>query len=123
MLKAYCKSAEFRGQSAVTTWLYRIVANAALDIVRRRRAVAEDGAEERPAGNPRTAMTDARLDIRMQWRRISPEHRAALLLVDVMNYPIAEAAALLGVSEGTLKSRAARARAALAGKLAHLALG
>jgi RNA polymerase sigma-70 factor, ECF subfamily len=40
--------------------------------------------------------------------------------VDMMGYPIAEAAQIVGVAEGTMKSRAARARAVLAGRLAHL---
>jgi RNA polymerase sigma-70 factor, ECF subfamily len=122
MVKAYRRAADFRGDSAVTSWLYRIVTNAALDITRRRPVVADDAGEDRPHANPRTAMTDVRLDMRQQWRRISAEHRQALLLIDVMDYSVADAARILAVSEGTLKSRAARGRRALAARLAHLAV-
>jgi RNA polymerase sigma-70 factor (ECF subfamily) len=121
MIKVYRRAADFRGDSVVTTWLYRIVSNAALDLTRRRPVVAEDAGEDRPHANPRTAMTDARLDMRKQGRRISPEHRQALLLIDVMDYSVADAARILAVSEGTMKSRAARGRRALAARLGDLA--
>lgn len=114
-LKAYFHAGRFRGDSAVGTWLYRIVMNAAHDIVRRRPLVAEITNE--PPTDPGVGHADIRIDIETQWQRISPDHRAALLLVDMMGYPIAEAAEILKVSEGTMKSRAARGRAALAGKL------
>jgi RNA polymerase sigma-70 factor, ECF subfamily len=114
-LKAYRGADRFRGDSAVTTWLHRIVVNAAFDLVRRRPRVAEIADE--PVTDPRFAQADTRIDVRQQWQRISPDHQAALLLVHMMGYPTAEAAQILGVAEGTVKSRAARARAALAGKL------
>lgn len=116
-LKAYLKADRFRGDSAVTTWLHRIVVNAALDIVRRRRQVVE--ISEEPWTDPQTTQANTRIDLQKQWNRISRDHQAALLLVDMMGYPVAEAARVLGISEGTLKSRAARGRAALAGKLEH----
>jgi RNA polymerase sigma-70 factor, ECF subfamily len=120
MLQAYRSADRFSGNSAVTTWLHRITVNAAIDITRRRPMVVE--AEDETFQSPCDAMADTRMDIRKQWLRLSPEHRAALLLVDMMGYPVAEAAERVGVAEGTMKSRAARARAALAGKLAHLAV-
>ena len=49
-----------------------------------------------------------------------PDQQAALVLVDMLGYSIADAAAVLGVSEGTVKSRAARGRARLVPRLAHL---
>lgn len=115
-LNAYQRVSRFRGESAVTTWLHRIVVNAAIDITRRRPLVAE--AADEPWTEPEVGHADTRIDVRKQWQLISPDHQAALLLVDMMDYPVAEAARILGVSEGTIKSRAARARTALAGKLA-----
>jgi RNA polymerase sigma-70 factor, ECF subfamily len=53
-------------------------------------------------------------------RGLPPEQRAALVLVDMLGYPVADAAAVLGVSEGTVKSRCARGRAKLLPRLAHL---
>jgi RNA polymerase sigma-70 factor (ECF subfamily) len=99
----------------VTTWLHRIVTNAAFDVLRRSPPVAEPAGE--PSTGPETAQADIRIDLRSQWSAISKDHQAALLLVDMMGYPLVEAAEILGVPEGTLKSRAARGRAALAGKL------
>ncbi len=114
-LKAFRRAGTFRGDSAVTTWLHRIVTNAAFDIVRRSPLVAEPEGE--PSTGSEVAQADTRIDLRELWSGISREHQAALLLVDMMGYPLAEAAEILGVPEGTLKSRATRARAALAGKL------
>jgi len=115
-LKAHRQAGRFRGDSAVTTWLHRIVVNAAIDIVRRRPLVAEPVDEART--DPEIAQADTRLDLQEQWRRISPDQQAALLLIDLMDYPVVDAAQILDVPEGTIKSRAARARAALAAKLA-----
>jgi RNA polymerase sigma-70 factor (ECF subfamily) len=51
------------------------------------------------------------------------EQRAALVLVDVQGYPVAEAAEILGVAEGTIKSRCARGRARMAVTLGYLRPG
>ena len=53
-------------------------------------------------------------------RHLVPDQQAALVLVDMLGYSIADAAEVLGVSEGTVKSRAARGRARLLPRLAHL---
>jgi RNA polymerase sigma-70 factor (ECF subfamily) len=119
-LKAFRRADSFRGDSAVTTWLHRIVTNAAFDVLRRNPLVAE--AADEPGAESETAHADDRMDLRGLWSAISKDHQAALLLVDMMGYPVAEAAEILGMPEGTLKSRAARARAALAGKLEHMAV-
>ncbi len=116
MLQAYRCARNFRGESAVTTWLHRIVVNAALDITRRRPQLAIQDRERSCAVWP-SAEADTRMDVRKQWLRLSPDHRAALLLVDMMGYPVAEAAQIIGVSEGAMKSRACRARAALADRI------
>lgn len=116
MLRAYSCAGGFRGDSAVTSWLHRIVVNAAFDVTRRRpRSVPLDW--ESPCAAWPSAEADTRMDVRKQWLRLSADHRAALLLVDMMGYPLAEAAQILGVSECAMKSRAFRARAALAGRL------
>lgn len=46
--------------------------------------------------------------------RLPVEQRAAVVAVDMQGYSVADTAALLGVAEGTVKSRCARARARLA---------
>ena len=66
------------------------------------------------------ADSDTALDVTAALRGLPPDQRAALVLVDMLGYPVADAAAVLGVSEGTVKSRCARGRARLLPRLAHL---
>jgi RNA polymerase sigma-70 factor, ECF subfamily len=58
-----------------------------------------------------------RLDIEQALATLPEGQRAALVLVDMHAVPVAEAAVLLRVAEGTIKSRCARGRAALAEQL------
>jgi RNA polymerase sigma-70 factor (ECF subfamily) len=129
MISAFRRAASFRGDSAVTTWLHRIVVNACLDRLRRRAArpaatgtdeqVLEALAGSRGRGDP-AADSDLSLDVRSALRTLPPDQQAALVLVDMLGYPVADAAQVLGVSAGTIKSRCSRARARLLPALAHL---
>jgi RNA polymerase sigma-70 factor (ECF subfamily) len=129
-IAAFRRARSFRGDSAVTTWLHRIVVNSALDRIRRRAArPATSGQDQnaldalatsgQPPSDP-TASTDTTLDVQAALSTLLPDQRAALVLVDMLGYSIADAAKILGVSEGTVKSRAARGRARLLPQLAHL---
>jgi len=127
MISAFRGAGRFRGDSAVTTWLHRIVVNACLDLLRRRAArpatsgLAAEALDAVAAGHgPAQPDTDSSLDVSAALRTLPPEQRAALVLVDMLGYPVAEAAAVLGVSEGTVKSRCSRGRARLLPRLAHL---
>lgn len=128
MLSAFRRAGEFRGESAVTTWLHRIVVNASLDLLRRRptRSVGWSGnPDELPVPEPGPVTdsalgTDFRLDVDAALRTLAPPQRAALVLVDMLGYPVADASAILGVPEGTVKSRCARARVKLLPYLSHL---
>ena len=129
MIAAFRRARGFRGDSAVTTWLHRIVVNSALDRIRHRAARPatsqdEDGLDAlatggQPLSDP-SASTDTTLDVQAALSTLIPDQRKALVLVDMLGYSIAEAAEILGVSEGTVKSRAARGRARLLPQLAHL---
>jgi RNA polymerase sigma-70 factor, ECF subfamily len=66
------------------------------------------------------ASTDSRLDVDAAMRTLPPPQRAALVLVDMLGYSVADASAILGVSAGTVKSRCARGRAKLLPYLSHL---
>jgi RNA polymerase sigma-70 factor, ECF subfamily len=135
MIAAFRRAASFRGDSAVTTWLHRIVVNAALDRMRRRAARPTTGGQDDealdalasgPGGQPLSdpsSTRDTAMDVTAALRQLVPDQRAALVLVDMLGYSIADAAEVLGVSEGTVKSRAARGRARLLPKLAHLRPG
>jgi RNA polymerase sigma-70 factor (ECF subfamily) len=63
---------------------------------------------------------DTTLDVLAALRTLGPEQRAALVLVDMLGYPVADTAEILGISAGTVKSRCARGRARLLPLLAHL---
>ena len=123
-LSAYRAAGGFRGDSAVTTWLHRIVVNACLDRARRRQvrpAVPLETAQREPVAATESADTlTTRLVIRDALTRLPADQRAALVLVDLEGLPVAEVAAILGVAEGTVKSRCARGRARLAVLLGHL---
>jgi RNA polymerase sigma-70 factor (ECF subfamily) len=131
MISAFRRAADYRGDAAVTTWLHRIVVNASLDLRRRRAARPADSTAELDAlalPGPRqlpdgAAAADARLDVDAALRTLPPPQRAALVLVDMLGYSVADAAAILGVSDGTVKSRCARGRTRLLPYLAHLRPG
>jgi RNA polymerase sigma-70 factor (ECF subfamily) len=121
-VSAYRGAAGFRGDAAVTTWLHRIVVNACLDRVRRRRpTVPLERAREEPAAVESTDAVTTRLVVREALARLPFDQRAALVLVDLEGHSVAEVAEILGVAEGTVKSRCARGRARLAVLLGHLA--
>lgn len=136
LLSAHRAAARFRGDSAVTTWLHRIVVNACLDRIRRRQThptvplpdgVHTDGEPGRHTGGVEPAAPvrdhETALVVRQALAELPAEQRAALVLVDVQGYPVAEVARILGVAEGTVKSRCARGRARLAVLLGHLRTG
>jgi RNA polymerase sigma-70 factor, ECF subfamily len=132
MISAFRRAGSFRGDSAVTTWLHRIVINACFDRMRRKAArPAAAGADERTldhlaAGQATpdpSSNSDVSLDVQAALRMLPPDQQAALVLVDMLGYSVADAAEILAVSQGTVKSRCARGRARLVPRLAHLRPG
>jgi RNA polymerase sigma-70 factor (ECF subfamily) len=116
-VKAYRGLASFRGESSVRTWLYRITYNACLDDMRRRSRVTDmpmqsvaDRAASGPDPGERAVL---RSGLSAALSLLPPDQRAAVLLVDAEGFDYAAAAGVLGVAEGTVASRASRARATL----------
>jgi len=129
MISAFRRAGSFRGDSAVTTWLHRIVVNACLDRLRRKAArPAASGTDQRTldslavqhAAPDPSSDSDLSLDVMSALRTLPPDQQAALVLVDMLGYSVADAAGILAVSEGTVKSRCSRGRARLLPRLAHL---
>lgn len=126
LVSAYRSAATFRGDAAVTTWLHRIVVNACLDLVRRRGArptvpldeAVPDGAD--PSAPDLLAQRESATEVLAALRRLPVDQAAAVVLVDVEGFPVADAAAILDVPVGTVKSRCARGRSRLATLLGHL---
>lgn len=125
VISAFRAAAGFRGDSAVTTWLHRIVVNSCLDRLRRRRVRPT---VELPAAGPgepadprdRIAEQDTIVVVREALAQLGEDQRAAITLVDLHGYSVAEAAKIIGVAQGTVKSRCARGRLQLADLLGHL---
>src|SRR6201986_1091244 len=127
MISAFRRAADFRGDSAVTTWLHRIVVNASLDRLRRRasRPAVSTSDEETfevlvAQDDDPARESDTRLDVDAALRILPPPQRAALVLVDMLGFSVADAAVILGISPGTVKSRCARSRARLLPYVEHL---
>ncbi|MFE9332142.1 RNA polymerase sigma factor SigM [Streptomyces sp. NPDC006925] len=130
LISAYRAAHNFRGQSAVTTWLHRITVNACLDRVRKaasRRATLTDDTErmdqllepQESAAAP-VERQETHRQIVSALSELPVDQRAALVLVDMQGYPVAEAAEVLDVAVGTVKSRCARGRARLLPLVSHL---
>nr|WP_243725597.1 RNA polymerase sigma factor SigM [Actinomadura rubrisoli] len=120
-LSAFRAAGRFRGDAAVTTWLHRIVVNACLDRIRRKSVRPAtpmgDDATFEAAAPKMPDPTDAHgvsLDVRAALLHLPVEQRAALVLVDLMGCSVDDAAQMLEVPPGTIKSRCARGRARLA---------
>jgi RNA polymerase sigma-70 factor, ECF subfamily len=119
----------FDGRAAFTTWLHRIATNAAIDELRRRqRRPTPDSPrfEESGAGapthfssSPRPEAMGDRVDIDTALARIPDEFRVAVVLRDLCDLDYAQIAAVLDLPPGTVRSRIARGRAALAAELAE----
>lgn len=116
LISAFRNAGSYRGDAAVTTWLHRIVVNACLDRLRRRKARPADALGERDVVErvDEHRRTEARIDVQAALATLPASQRMALVLVDLQDYSVSEAAQILGVAEGTVKSRCSRARTALA---------
>jgi RNA polymerase sigma-70 factor, ECF subfamily len=115
----------YDGRSLFTTWLYRVATNAALDELRRRKRRPEPAEliDDRPLGSgpgaapavaPVESAVVARLDVDAALSALSPEFRAAVVLRDLCDLDYSEIADVLDVPIGTVRSRIARGRAAIA---------
>lgn len=123
-LIAVCKGlARFDGRSTFTTWLYRVTTNACLDELRRRnRRPTPIDAVEPSAPSPDVPVAQHvsdRLAIDAALLTLPEEFRAAVVLRDVCDLDYAEIADVLGIPPGTVRSRIARGRAALAKQLGN----
>jgi RNA polymerase sigma-70 factor, ECF subfamily len=123
LVSAYRHAHTFRGDSAVRTWLHRIVVNACLDRMRRERVRPTVPWPEHDVAARRcdhATELATRLDVGAALSMLPTEQRVAVVLVDVQGCPVAEVAEILQVPVGTVKSRCARGRSRLAVLLGHL---
>jgi RNA polymerase sigma-70 factor (ECF subfamily) len=115
---------QFDQRRDILVWVLSIAHNAHMDERRRHShlmAVEPLDLQDGPGAVAATLPDPGlRMDLLAALARLPVEQRAAVVLVDISGYPVSEAAAILGVPEGTVKSRCARARARLAPLLASL---
>jgi RNA polymerase sigma-70 factor, ECF subfamily len=123
MLSAHRGAGAFRHDAAVGSWLHRIVVNACLDRLRRTKARPTTPLEDIYPVADRTAQVETAIVVQRALMRLPIEQRAAVVAVDMQGYSVADTAVLLGVAEGTVKSRCSRARVRLAELLGHLNAG
>ncbi|MFR3788200.1 MAG: RNA polymerase sigma factor [Agathobaculum desmolans] len=125
-LRAWRSIETFRGDSGFSTWLFRITMNMCVDHARHKQSqpqcqplvIGEEDAE-RPipdtAPTPEEHLDNSELgrELAAALDAVSEEHRRIVLLRDVSGMSYTEIAEVLEISEGTVKSRLARARVAL----------
>jgi RNA polymerase sigma-70 factor, ECF subfamily len=120
MVSAHRGAGAFRHDAAVSSWLHRIVVNACLDRLRRNKSHLTIALDDVYPVADQTTQVETAIAVHRALMRLPVEQRAAVVAVDMHGYSVADTAGMLGVAEGTVKSRCARARARLAAILDYL---
>jgi RNA polymerase sigma-70 factor, ECF subfamily len=123
-LAALRKASSFRRAAAFSTWLYRIAVNAATDQARRRgrarlTALDPDAGLAVAPGSDLGEVVASAVAVQTALAQVPEEFRVAVVLCDLYRVPYADAAQILEVPVGTVKSRVFRGRVALANLLGH----
>ena len=132
-IRVYKSIGTFRGQSSLSTWIYRITANICNDMLRKRQRSAKtisiypsdeeenSSVSELPDDNPTPEeafeLNERQRAVREGIASLNDDFRAVITLCDIEGHSYEEAAAILSVPHGTIKSRLNRARNALRKKL------
>ena len=124
MIRIWRSLDNYRGDCALESWVYRIAANCCMDYLRKKKRdksvsmepMQEQGfdpADPSPGTEEQVVAADEQKRLREAITLLPEDQREALIMTQLEKVPYEEAAKLLGVSEGTIKSRVNRAKARL----------
>ena len=124
MIRIWRNLANYRGECALESWVYRIAANCCMDWLRKKKRdksvsmepMQEQGfdpADTSPGTEEQAVAKDEKQRLREAIAQLPDDQREALILTQLEKIPYEEAAQSLGISEGTVKSRVNRAKARL----------
>ena len=124
MIRIWRNLANYRGECALESWVYRIAANCCMDWLRKKKRdwsvsmepMVEQGfdpADPSPGTEEQVVAAEEKKRLREAITLLPEDQREALILTQLEKVPYEEAARALGVSEGTVKSRVNRAKARL----------
>ena len=124
MIRIWRNLDSYRGDCALESWVYRIAANCCMDFLRKKkrdksesveplREQGFDPADPSPGTEEQVVAEDEHRRLREAITQLPEEQREALILTQLQKVPYEEAALLLNISEGTVKSRVNRAKARL----------
>jgi len=121
-IRIYKSISKFRGDSSLSTWIYRVTTNICLDMLRKQGRVKTVNIDETAELTATDSFSSPEEHLVSEERKAAVKRALALLpadlktafvLRDVDGLSYSEIAEVLSVPEGTVKSRIARARAAL----------
>lgn len=116
-VSAYRKGRSFEGDSAFSTWLYRVAVNACKDLLRKRARTplpSEELPEPRSDRPSEAEEIASRLEVREALAQLADDYREAVVMHDLGGIPYEEIAQVTGAALGTVKSRISRGRKRLA---------
>ncbi|QZY56576.1 RNA polymerase sigma factor [Crassaminicella profunda] len=128
-IKTYKSLHKFKGESNFSTWLYKIVTNTSLDLLRKRKSKktcsydrqidTEDGniirelPDETYIPEDIVAKRERQRNIQRAINCLSEDHKTVIVLRDIRGFSYEQISKILDCSEGTIKSRISRARQSL----------
>jgi RNA polymerase sigma-70 factor (ECF subfamily) len=123
-LTAFRKAEQFKGNSALGTWIYRIAVNTCYDQLRKQRRRRTDPIPDHVDPTDFSAEDEVesaalRPEIQRALAAIPEDFRAAVILSDIEGLGLPDVAQVLGVPVGTVKSRVFRGRRLLAAELGN----
>lgn len=114
-IKIYRGISMFNGDSALSTWIFRITKNTCYDFLRKKRKnideeIPDDLADDMPLPEDIAEQKFERETVKTCLDKLPPKYKMVLLLREYQDLSYSEIAKILDISEGTVKSRISRAR-------------